>query len=351
MSNFFDKLLKTADNKYAGAASDGNLADVLEYLDTGSYIMNACLSGSIYGGLPSNKVTALAGEPSTGKTFYALHIAKQFLEDKKDGAVFYFESESAVTTDMLVERGIDTSRFYIVPVTTIQEFRTQAVKILDDFLAVDEKSRKPLFFVLDSLGMLSTTKEVDDIAQGEDKRDMTRAQLIRGAFRVLTLKLGRAGVALLVTNHTYNVVGAYVPTKTMGGGDGLTYAASTIVYLSKKKKSEGEGKDKEVTGAIIKVKVNKSRLTVENKEVETLLDYQKGLDRYYGLLEIAEKYKIVTAVSNKYEFPDGTKAFEKAIIKTPEKFFTEDVLAKIEEAVKKEFRYGSANTLDSTDIE
>ena len=347
--SFFDNLLKSTGNKYAGAVSEGNVADVSEYLDTGSYMMNASLSGSIYGGLPANKVTALAGEPSTGKSFYALHIAKQFLESKPDGAVFYFESESAITTDMLEERDIDTSRFYMVPVTTIQEFRTQAVKVLDDFLAADEKSRKPMFFVLDSLGMLSTTKEVEDIASGEDKRDMTRAQLIRGAFRVLTLKLGRAGVALLVTNHTYNVVGAYIPTKTMGGGDGLTYAASSILYLSKSKKRDTT--TKEITGAIITIKVNKSRLTVENKEVETLLDYQNGLDRYYGILEVAEKYEIVKKVANKYEFPDGTKAFENAINKNPEKFFTSEVLAKVEEAVQKEFKYGSTIATDTPEVE
>jgi RecA/RadA recombinase len=342
--SFFDNLIKAADNKYASRVSDGNDADIATFIDTGSYSLNAILSGSIYGGLPSNKVTALAGSPSTGKTFYALNVAKEFLLANKDSAVFYFESESAVTTDILEERGIDTEKFFIIPVVTIQDFRSQAVRILDSYLEEDEKNRKPLLMVLDSLGMLSTAKEVADIAEGKDTRDMTRAQLIRGAFRVLTLKMGRAKVALLVTNHTYDVVGSYVPMKEMSGGDGLKYAASTIIFLSKSKKRDDS--TKEVTGAIITVKNHKSRLTVENKDVETLLDYKTGLNKYYGLLEIADKHGILKRIANKYQFPDGKSAFEKAIYKDPEKYFTKDVLDKIDEAAKKEFMYGSAQEDD-----
>jgi RecA/RadA recombinase len=309
--------------------------------------LNALLSGDIYGGLPSNKVTALAGESSTGKTFFALNIVKEYLDDNPEGAVFYFESESAVTTDMVASRGIDTNRFFMIPVVTIQEFRTQAVKILDRYLETPEAERKPLFMVLDSLGMLSTEKEVTDIAEGSDKRDMTRAQLIRGAFRVLTLKLGRAKVALLITNHTYNVVGAYVPTKEMGGGEGLKYAASTIVYLSKKKERDGT----DVTGNIITATLQKSRLTIENKKAQTLLDYHNGLDRHYGLLDIAEKYSIIKKVSTRYELPDGTKAFGKAIAENPEKYFTQEILNQINEACAKEYMYGKRTEGDVPDVE
>jgi RecA/RadA recombinase len=235
----FQSLLKETGNEFASVVQDGTDADVDGYVNTGSYALNALLSGDVFGGMPNNKVTALAGEPSTGKTFYALNIARQFLQDNQEGGVFYFESESAITKDMMESRGIDTSRVFLLPVTTIQEFRTQAVRILDKYLEEKESDRKPIMMVLDSLGMLSTQKEVSDIAEGKDTRDMTRAQLVRGAFRVLTLKLGRAKVPMIITNHVYDVVGSYIPTKKMGGGDGLTYAASTIIFLSKKKEKQG----------------------------------------------------------------------------------------------------------------
>ena len=114
---------------------------------------------------------------------------------------------------------------------------------------------------------------------------MTRAQVLKGAFRVLTLKLGKAKVPMIVTNHTYDVVGSMFPTKEMGGGSGLKYAASSIVYLSKKKEKDGT----EVVGNIIHCKNQKSRLTIENKMVDVRLMYERGLDRYYGLLELALK--------------------------------------------------------------
>ncbi len=349
--SFFDKILEEADNDAATKVSDGNGNDVDSHINTGSYSLNALLSGSIYGGLPANKITALAGESSTGKTYFALNIVKQFLDDNPKGAVFYFESESAVTTDMLTSRDIDIERVYIIPVVTIQKFRTQAVRILDKYIETtptdEERTARPMLMVLDSLGMLSTEKEVADIAEGKDTRDMTRAQLVRGTFRVLTLKLNKAKATLVMTNHTYQVVGSYVPTREMGGGEGLKYAASTIVFLSKKKDKEKDSTD--VTGNIITARLQKSRLTVENKKVQTLLDYHTGLDKYYGLLEIAEKHNIIKKVSTRYELPDGTKAFEKNILENPEKYYTKEILDLIDEACKTEFLYGKTNTMDSTE--
>jgi RecA/RadA recombinase len=343
MSNMFNSLLKEIDNEYAGIADEGvEAGDVTGFIGTGSYSLNALLSGSIYGGLPANKVTALAGEPSTGKTFYAINIVRQFLRDNETGFVFYFESESAISKQMLADREIDTKRVAVVPVATIQEFRTQAVKILDKYIEdKNSKDRPPMLFVLDSLGNLSTTKEMEDIADGKDTRDMTRAQLVRGAFRVLTLKLGKAKVPLIVTNHVYDVVGAYVPTKKMGGGSGLEYAASTILFLSKKK--DKDKSDNSITGAIITANLKKARLTIENKKVETLLDYATGLDPYYGLLDLAEKFGIFKKVTTRYELPNGTKVFESAIEKNPEKYFTKDILDQIDEKCKDEFLYGKSN--------
>ena len=331
-------LIKSSGNEYASIVSDGvSAGDVDSFIDSGSYIFNALLSGSLYGGLPKNKITAIAGESATGKTFFALGMCKQFLEDNPESAVIYFESESAISKEMIESRGIDSSRFVIVPVVTVQEFRTQSINILDRYLETPEDDRPPMMFCLDSLGMLSTTKEVDDTAEGKETRDMTRAQVLKAAFRVLTLKLGKAKVPMIVTNHTYDVVGSMFPTKEMGGGSGLKYAASSIVYLSKKKEKDGT----EVVGNIIHCKNQKSRLTIENKVVDVRLMYERGLDRYYGLLELALKAGIFKSISTRIELPDGTKTFGKTINNQPEKFFTEDVMRQLDEFAQKEFKYGN----------
>ena len=337
MSDFLKNIVKEAGNEYASIVDDGvETGDNLEFIDTGSYIFNALLSGSIHGGLPSNKITALAGESATGKTYFLMGMVKHFLDKDPNAGVIYFESESSITKQMVVDRGIDSKRMVIMPVTTVQEFRTQALKVLDSYLRQNEADRNPLFLCLDSLGMLSTTKEVEDTAEGKETRDMTRAQVLKAAFRVLTLKLGRAKVPMVVTNHTYDVVGSMFPQKEMGGGSGLKYAASSIVYLSKKKEKDGT----EVIGNIVHCKNHKSRLTVENKMVDVRLTYDKGLDRHYGLLELAEKYEIFKKVSTRYELPDGSKQFGKTIMNDPETYFTDEIMTQLEDCASKEFKYG-----------
>ena len=341
MSDFLKDIIKETGNEYASLVSDGvEAGDVDTFIDTGSYIFNALLSGSIHGGLPANKITALAGESATGKTYFLMGIVKNFLDANPDAGVIYFESESAITKQMVVDRGIDAKRMVIVPVTTVQEFRTQAIKVLDTYLAQNEADRKPMFLCLDSLGMLSTTKEVEDTADGKETRDMTRAQVLKAAFRVLTLKLGKAKIPMVVTNHTYDVVGSMFPTKEMGGGSGLKYAASSIIYLSKKKEKDGT----EVVGNIVHCKNHKSRLTIENKMVDVRLTYDKGLDKYYGLLELAEKYDIFKKVSTRYELPDGSKQFGKTILNNPEEYFTDEIMKQLDEVASKEFKYGGENS-------
>ena len=337
MSDFLKNVVKEVGNEYASLVVDGvEAGDVDSFIDTGSYIFNGLLSGSLNGGLPSNKITALAGESATGKTYFLMGIVKNFLDKDPDAGVIYFESESAVTKQMIVDRGIDSKRMVIMPVTTVQEFRTQALKVLDSYLAQNDADKKPLFLCLDSLGMLSTTKEVEDTADGKETRDMTRAQVLKAAFRVLTLKLGKAKIPMVITNHTYDVVGSMFPTKEMGGGSGLKYAASSIVYLSKKKEKDGT----EVIGNIIHCKNHKSRLTQENKMVDVRLTYNKGLDKYYGLLDLALKYNMFKQVSTRIELPDGTKQYAKTINNDPEKYFTKDIMDLLDEAASKEYKYG-----------
>jgi len=327
-------LLKITGNDDATVAAE--MDDTMAFIDTGSYTLNALLSGSIYGGLPNNRITCLAGEQATGKTFFALGICKNFLDSNPDAMVLYFDTENAITSDMLDGRGIDTDRLAIIPVLTIEEFKTQALKIVNSYLEEEEAKRKPILMVLDSLGMLSTEKEMNDTAEGKNVRDMTKAQMIKGAFRVLTAKLGKANIPLVITNHTYQVIGAYVPTKDLSGGSGVKYAASTILFLSKKKDKTDEG----IVGNFITCKNYKNRFAKENMEVETRLNYESGLSRYHGLAELAVEYGIFKSVSTRIELPDGSKVFMKNINDEPEKYLTDDILKQLDERIQKEFKYG-----------
>jgi RecA/RadA recombinase len=340
MSNFFTDLVDQLKDEDTKILSEGGAsAEYSGCIDTGSYALNAVLSGSIYGGVPNNKVTAFAGESSTGKTFFVLGIVKQFLDANPEGGVIYFDTEAAVTKQMMESRGVDTKRVVISEPDTIQKFRHTELQIIEKYQAQPEAKRKPMIMVLDSLGQLSSTKEMEDTAEGKETKDMTKSAILKATFRVLNLKLAKIGVPLLVTNHVYDVVGAYIPTKEMSGGSGLKYTASTIVYLSKRKDKDGT----EVVGNIVRAKLQKSRLTKENSQVEVKITYSTGLDRYFGLLDIAEKYGIIKKVSTRYELSNGVKVFGKNINEEPEKYFTKEILDQIDEACKKEFLYGQEN--------
>ena len=335
--DFLKEIVKEIGNDFTQLASD--IDETETYVDTGSYIFNGLISGSIFGGVSNNKITAIAGESSTGKTFFSLAMVKNFLDSNPDGYCLYFDTEAAVTKSLLESRGIDTERLVVVRVVTIEEFRGKALKAVDIYLKTEEDKRKPCMFVLDSLGMLSTEKEITDVLNDKQVRDMTKSQLVKGAFRMLTLKLGQAKIPLIVTNHTYDVIGSYVPMKEMGGGSGLKYAASTIIYLSKKKEKDG----KEVIGNIVKAKTHKSRLSKENKEVEVRLYYdERGLDKYYGLLELGEIGGLWKNVAGRYEI-NGKKIYAKQIYADPETYFDEYVMQALDEIAQKEFSYGSSS--------
>ena len=334
--DFLKDIVKEIGGDYTQLAS--NIDETETYVDTGSYIFNALVSGSIFGGVSGNKITAIAGESSTGKTFFSLAVVKNFLDNNPTGYCLYFDTEAAITRSLLESRGVDTTRVVVVNVVTVEDFRGKALKAVDLYLKKPEGERNPCMFVLDSLGMLSTSKEITDALNDKEVRDMTKSQLIKGAFRMLTLKLGQANIPMIVTNHTYDVIGAYVPTKEMGGGSGLKYAASTIIHLSKKKEKDGT----EVIGNIIKAKTAKSRLSKENQDVEIRLFYdERGLDRYYGLLELGEIGGLWKNSAGRYEI-DGKKLYAKEILKNPEKYFTPEIMQALDETARKEFTYGNS---------
>jgi RecA/RadA recombinase len=313
---FIKDIIKEIGDDYTQLASE--IDNTETYVDSGSYIFNALCSGSIFGGVSGNKITAIAGESSTGKTFFSLAVVQNFLDSNPDGICLYFDTESAITREVLDSRGVDTKRVVVLNVVTIEEFRSKALQAVDKYLKLSEDKRQPMMMVLDSLGM-------------------TKSQLVKGAFRMLTLKLGQARVPLIVTNHTYDVIGSYVPTKEMGGGSGLKYAASTIIYLSKKKEKDGT----EVVGNLIKAKTAKSRLSKENQEVNVRLYYdERGLDRFYGLLELGEAGGLWKNIAGRYEI-DGKKIYAKQILAEPEKYFTPEVLEQLDIIAKSQYSYGA----------
>ena len=349
MGDFFKNFVEDLKDEDTSIAADGQSAGEFSgTVDTGSYMLNALLSGSLNGGIPNNKITAFAGESATGKTYFVLGIIKTFLDNDPEAGVMFYDTEAAVTKKMMEERGIDTSRVIISEPQTIQEFRTHALKSIELFQQTPEDKRPPFMFCLDSLGLLSTTKELEDIAEGKETRDMTKAQVIKACFRVLTLKLAKAKIPMLVTNHVYEVIGSYIPMKEMGGGTGLKYAASTIVYLGKKK--ERDNTTKEIVGNIIKCTTYKSRLSKENAVAEVLLRYDSGLDKYHGLIDLAVDAGIFEKAGSRIK-ANGKSVYAKQIMANPEEYFTPNLMAMIDQHLERKYSYGTGSEMASEVID
>ena len=135
MSDFLKTFIKESGNQFASVVDDGlEGSDVSAYVDTGCLILNGLVSGDIFKGLPDNKIVALAGEQATGKTYITMGMISKFLNDNPEAVVLYFDSEQAVTSEMFRSRGIDPKRVAVFPVSTVEEFRRQAITIVEKYL-------------------------------------------------------------------------------------------------------------------------------------------------------------------------------------------------------------------------
>jgi len=346
-----DRVLKSINNPYATIAKDGLICgDISGYIDTGIYTLNGLISGQmIDGGFPKGKVVALAGEKGTGKTFILLNSLRKYLDSNLKAEVILFESEGALTKELLIDRGIDINRVAIIPVATVEELRYQSLVILETLEEyLSETGEYPeVVMCLDSLGMLGTEFEQNTSRTNDNKADMgKRAQLIKSVFRNITLKLSLLQVSMIITNHTYKGMGKYDPTK-MGGGQGLEFAASIIIFLNKSAVREdspsGKGKDriKHLIGNNITFIVHKGRMTIEGSRAILGLDFKKGIDQYAGLLPLLISSGVFEKKGswishNGDNIAQGDKQFYKNI----DEIINNDIITELEPYIVEKFCYG-----------
>lgn len=281
----FDDLNKemSKNSKWGGLMSDGaGVSEITDYIPVGNYMCNAALTGSIFGGIPNNRITALSGESGSGKTYLLLNIARE--AQKKGLYVIWYDSENAIEYSMLKQFGVDGSKFRYEPATSVEQFRTSITQIIDLLIEKKESGMEipNVMFFLDSLGNLPTEKEIEDAKSGSDKADMTKAKKLRSIFRIISMKMGIIGATMALSNHVYENTNAYVPTAVQSGGKGLVYGASVILNLSKAKLKEGS--DNTQTGIIVTAKPDKNRFCVPHT-VKFYISYVNGMNPYVGLEE------------------------------------------------------------------
>lgn len=259
--------------------AENTFSEVDEWIPTGNYLLNAQLSGSLFGGIPNTRSLGLMGDPGTGKSFVCLNVVRE--AQKKGYDVIYCDTEGAIDKSTATKFGIDQYKVRYQPIKTVTEFQTFVSNLLSLVKKAKESGASPkILLILDSLGMLSTDKELNDAMAGKNAADMgAKAKELRKLFRVITLDLTAARIPLICTNHVY-AGGGFFPTKESSGGDGPIFAMSVISFLSKAQLKEGNSTTK--TGIIVTSNLKKSRFTIP-EPVKFHISFANGMNPYVGL--------------------------------------------------------------------
>ena len=264
---------------------DDDTLDITAWVGTGSYVLNGQMTGSIFKGIPEGRTLMWAGDPGTGKTFLTLNSCRE-AQKKYNSIIVWLDSEGDMNKTTMQRFGIDTSRAIIVPATTIKQVARVIINILNN-LSGEEPFE--YFMVLDSQSNLTSNKELEDLIEGNDKRDMTKQQEMKAMFRSMLTLLRVKRVPLVLTTHVYDKIGSYVPGKEISGGTGAKYGASITNMLTKKKMKDKEdastdtNDEKRQTGVIIKSTQEKARYTVAGIPVQVYVSFVGGMNPYVGL--------------------------------------------------------------------
>lgn len=344
-------------NPLGSVMEQSNFSEVTEWIDTGNYHLNACISGSLFGGWPNNRSCSVAGPSGTGKTFLVLNSIKQAIN--MGYSIIYYDSEAAVDKSTMEKFGIDTTRVNYQPVNTVQEFRQSVTTITRRMQEAkrDGADIPKVMIILDSAGNLATQKEIDDAVSGNEKADMTRSKILKSIFRIIMTPMADLKIPFIFTNHTYQTQD-FISRQVAGGGTGPEYAASIVLFLNKAQLKDSSG-DK--AGIIVTAKPNKNRFA-KPQNIKFHLHYTEGMNRFVGLENYIdwEDIGITKGVIEKgKKVPKKTargwicKHLDETVPNSEffsEKVFTKEILQKIDEKIHDLFNYSTNTEIDVDEL-
>lgn len=332
-----------------------------ETISTGIYVLNAAMSGSLFGGIPNNRITTLAGFSGVGKSFLCYNIARE--AQAKGYSIIYIDTEYSIELDQLPNYGLDISddKFSLIRSNVIEDLKIFMTKTLDSLKELKNQGKDfgKIMFILDSVGQLGSRKEVEDALSSKEKADMTKAKALGSFFRIINSDLGYLQIPLLCTNQVYTPMEMYAVDK-MKGGESLMFTSSIVCFLSKAKLKTGEEDELDLnqSGNIVTAKMVKNRMA-KPKKVKFEISFVSGCNPYVGLdywctaenmeqIGIA-KGKMVddkfVAGGNRWYVDHLGKHVATAELFTP-KVFTDKVLNGMESIVNDYFKFKSITEID-----
>ena len=334
-------------NPLGSVMDQSNFSEVTEWIHTGNYHLNACVSGSLFGGWPNNRSCSVAGPSGTGKTFLTLNSVREAINMGYN--IIYYDSEAAVDKEQMIKFGIDIKKVNYQPINTVQEFRTSVTTITKKMQEIKRAGGEipKLMIILDSAGNLATQKEIDDAASGSEKSDMTRSKILKSIFRIIMTPLADLKIPFIFTNHTYQSQ-SFIPMQIAGGGTGPEYAASIVLMLNKAQLKDGADK----VGIIVTAKPSKNRFA-KPTPIKFHLNFSEGMNPYVGLEQYAT-WDICGITRGSIEkgvkVPKSTargwicEHLDEVVPNKDfftEKVFTKEVLERIEKHIQPLFNYNS----------
>jgi RecA/RadA recombinase len=276
MNKLLDKLQKAGSVKNAEILSESSFFNIKDCISTELPILNIAFSGDLNGGLVPG-LTVVAGQSKSYKTLLSLYCMKAYFDKYEDSVALLYDSEFGITPEYLEMYGIDASRIIHIPIEHIEQLKFDIVKRLNEIQRGDK-----VFIMIDSLGSLSSKKEVDDAVDEKSVADMTRAKSIRSLLRIITPHLTMKDIPCLVINHVYATMELYSKA-VIGGGTSVTYSANQIFIVTRTQEKDGT----DLVGYNFTINIEKSRFVKEKSKLTFQVKFNDGISKYSGLMDLA----------------------------------------------------------------
>ena len=285
--------------------------DPTDWISTGNFALIYLISGDFHKGVPLGKVTVLAGESGSGKSFIA---AGNLVRAAQEQGIYVIliDSENALDETWLKALNVDTDdkKLLKLGMSMVDDVAKTVSTFMVDYREMPEEERPKILFVIDSLGMLLTPTDVDQFTKGDMKGDMGRKpKALTALVRNCVNMFGSHNVGLVATTHTYASQDMFDPDDKISGGQGFIYASSIVIAMKKLKLKEDEDGKKvtDVRGIRAACKVMKTRYAKPFESVQVKIPYETGMDPYSGLVDLFEKKGLLKQQGNRLKYVDSSK--------------------------------------------
>lgn len=290
MNSVLEKIKKNSTIKYAAILESSKFFTESDMIQTNIPVLNIALGGAIDGGFVPG-LTIWAGPSKHFKTMFSLLMAKTYMDKYPDAPMIFYDCEFGSPRSYFDSIGIDASRVLHVPIINMEEFKFDCIQQLEQLERGDR-----LIIVVDSLGNMSSKKEMDDALEGKSVADMSRAKQMKSIFRMITPYLNLLDIPMVAVNHVYDSTGLY-PTKIVSGGTGVYLSSNTVFIVGRQQQKEGT----DIVGHNFIINVDKSRFVREKSKIPIEVSFDGGISKWSGLLDIAlESGDVVKPVNGWY---------------------------------------------------